>query len=69
MKVTLSHEDVLEACKEWVERHYGFEAKGVPELIATLPNNAQVYALNRVAVTFPEAPKPEGGPYRTVAER
>lgn len=65
MKVTFTHEDVIEACREWVERHYGFEAHGIPQIATTLPNNNNVFEAHRLAVTFPECPKPEGGPYRT----
>jgi hypothetical protein len=67
MKVTLTHEDVLEACREWVERHYGFKVKGNAGIIANLPNNNCTYEVERINISFPEAPKPEGEPYRTSA--
>ena len=66
MKVTLTHEEVTQACREWVERHYGFKAAGTPEMVATLRgNNPATYTLATLAITFPQCPKPEGGPYRT----
>ena len=68
MKVNLSHEEILEACKEWVERHYGFNVTGAPEILVTL-NNAQTYALTRINIGFPQAPKPTGSPYRTPPEK
>jgi hypothetical protein len=69
MKVTLNHEEVTQACQEWVERHYGIKAKGTPEMVATVKEtgNDRVFTVKRVALTFPEAPKPEGSPYRTPA--
>lgn len=70
MHVTLSHEDVIEACKEWLARHYGIGPTSTPNVMATLQgNNTGVYTIQAVTVTFPEVPKPKGGPYRTPGER
>lgn len=67
MQVKLTSEEVVEACREWLEKHYGIKAgtNGCLTATASYPmapgDNCRV---EDIQVTFADAPKPAGGPYR-----
>lgn len=64
MNVKLTNDDVLEACREWLERHYSIEAPAQPEIRVTLVgSNTTVYVVEKLAIDFADVPKP-GGSYR-----
>ncbi len=67
MRVTLTHEEVLEACREWLDRHYGIKPGEGSTMRATLTgpaNEGRVFDVTRIEVVFADAPKPSA-PYRS----
>ena len=65
MKVQMTHEDIMEACREWLENHYGVKVTDAPSVIGSLKRHpGDVHELQCIAVTYENAPKPGGGPYR-----
>ena len=58
MNVTLSESDILEACKEWLEKHYGVQAN-------TIASSFTVYraTVTGLQLEVNDVPKPEQ-PYR-----
>lgn len=67
MQVKLTSQEVVEACREWLEKHYGIKAGENGCLSATAsyhmaPEDNKV--VKEIQVTFADAPKPAGGPYR-----
>ena len=73
MRVTLTKDDVIEACREWVQKHYGFDVGGDIEIRARAdkyPNLGTIF-VDHLGIEFGEAPKPNpgpGGPYRTPSQ-
>lgn len=66
MNVTLTHEDILQACQEWLQRHYNVEVQTPPEIIGRVASaSAPTYTLTRIAFTYGDVPKREGEAYRT----
>lgn len=67
MIVKLTHEDVIEACREWLEKHYGIKP-GEKGFVSATATHSMYPGENKpmkdIQVTFADAPKP-ASPYRS----
>jgi hypothetical protein len=68
MQVKITSKEVVEACREWLEKYYGIKAGDKGYLSATATYDMRPgdnKPVKEIEVHFADAPKPTGGPYRT----
>ena len=68
MKLLLKHEEILQACVEWAERHHGLTVDPKnPKMLVTIcgeSNSGKTFEVLRSQVEFQDAVGRPGGPYR-----